>query len=37
MQKVVAELEENAGTQFDPEVVVLFLNEFLYDEEKETT
>ena len=32
MDKVVAELKQNAGTQFDPKVVSLFLDEFLYNE-----
>ena len=36
IEKAVAELKQNAGTQFDPKVVSLFLNEFSYDEEGTT-
>jgi len=33
IEKAAAELEQNAGTQFDPKIVSLFLNEFLHNEE----
>ncbi|MEA4814296.1 MAG: PAS domain S-box protein [Oscillospiraceae bacterium] len=33
-EKVVSELKENSGTQFDPKILSLFMNEFIYNGEE---